>query len=99
MANFKSKILAELEETERIGLQGFEKLRRLLRADKVQCQEVQLRFKRQCQELKEIDADFKRDFESTKPRLDDLQNDIFSCRPFDLARNELLDEQFPQEYF
>jgi urease accessory protein UreE len=49
MGNFKNKIMAQLEETEKFGLQEFDKLRRMLRADKVQCQEVQLRFKRQCQ--------------------------------------------------
>ena len=35
----------------------------------------------------------------TKPRLDVLQTDIFSVRPFDLTYDPAYAEQFPQEYF
>jgi len=49
--------------------------------------------------LKDGDRYFVEDFERTKPRLDVLQDEIFSCRPFELKRREGLDEQFPQEYF
>jgi homospermidine synthase len=62
MVNFKAKILAELEETEKEGQREFEKLRKMLRMDRVQCQEVNIRLKRQCEELKEIDRAYKVNF-------------------------------------
>ena len=58
-----------------------------------------MRFKRQFKELEKEDAEFKDRFHGTKPRVDDLQSEIFSCKPFDLERDTQLDEQFPQEYF
>lgn len=71
----------------------------MLRADKVQFQESNMRFRRYCQDLTEKDEIYRKDFEGTKPRLDVLQVQLFSNCPFDLTRNPELDQQFPQEYF
>ena len=71
----------------------------MLRMDKVVFQESTMKFKRNCRDLYELDQVYKKDFEGTKPRLDELQIDIFSNRPFELARRTELDEQFPQQYF
>lgn len=71
----------------------------MLRNNQVEFQESTLRFKRQCESLKEKDKLYKEDFQQTKPRLDVLQDEIFSTRPFDLTRQPHLDHQFPQEYF
>ena len=71
----------------------------MLHTDQIQYQESILRFKRKCQVLKEQDLAFKVNFEGTKPRLDVLQDDIFSTRPFDLSRNPDLDHQFPADFF
>lgn len=62
-------------------------------------QENTMKFKRNCQDLHELDEAYKKNFEGTKPRLDVLQIEIFSNRPFELARNAELDDQFPQGYF
>ena len=45
----------------------------MLRADKVQFQESNMRFRRYCQDLTEKDEIYRKDFEGTKPRLDVLQ--------------------------
>jgi hypothetical protein len=63
----------------------------MLRSDRVLFQEGNMRFKRNCRELQEKDRVYKLNFEKTKPRLDALQEELFSGRPFDLARNEKLD--------
>lgn len=86
MIAIRTRLIAELEETEKYGLKEFEKLRRMLRTEKVQNQEISMRFRRQCEELRQSDEDFRADFEGTKPRLDVLQEEIFSCRPFELKR-------------
>jgi hypothetical protein len=71
----------------------------MLRVDKVIFQENTMKFKRNCKDLQELDEAYKKNFEGTKPRLDVLQIEIFSNRPFELARRTELDEQFPQQYF
>jgi hypothetical protein len=71
----------------------------MLRVEKVYNQENRLRFRRQCDELFREDEQFRLNFEGTKPRVDVLQSEIFSCRPFELSRNPELNDEFPQAYF
>ena len=99
MRQISSKVNRDLEEIQQTAAKGFSKLRKLLRVDQVEFQEANMRFRRNCRTLKEQDAVFKEDFETTKPRLDVLQDDIFSTRPFDLNHNSEFEHQFPQEYF
>lgn len=51
MIIFREKIEKELEETQQYGIKEFERLRRLLRADKVYFQESNMKFKRNCKDL------------------------------------------------
>jgi len=48
----EKKILKEVEETEAIAVKGFQKLRKMLRNDRVEYQESTMRFQRHCQNLK-----------------------------------------------
>ena len=58
-----------------------------------------MRLKRNCKDLFEIDDEFKEDFQKTKPRVEVLQEELFSNRPFELESNAAFQEEFPQEYF
>ena len=99
MRSFKDKILQDLHETQQQGAIGFEQLWSMLRADRVLFQEQMMRLKRNCKDLYEIDDEFRLDFEKTKPRVEVLQEELFSNQPFSLARNQEFEEEFPQEYF
>ena len=87
LRQISSRVDRDLKDVEQAAAEGFARLRQLLRKDRVECQEANLRFRRNCRALREQDSAFSSDFEGTKPRLDVLQEEIFSTRPFDLESN------------
>ena len=55
----ESKITKDLKQTQQIAMNGFNKLRKMLRCDKVEYQESILRFQRNLKNLRQKDTAFK----------------------------------------
>lgn len=85
MVGLEAKMLSDLEDIERHGLRELKRLKELLRTDGVESQGESMRLKRQCASLSQEYEAYRLNFEAAKPRVDALQEEIFSSQPFSLV--------------
>ena len=90
-ANFKEiekKYTKEIENIEVVGLKGFEKLKGMLKSNKVAQQEINLKFKSSFESTRAYLPEFYEKFEKSKNDCTDLQKVIFATAPFELKQKE-----------